>query len=154
MAYLKETKVDGDLYVEGGIYSKTVSTSASSTGEINFPIFTEAIENSLIKFTNDNGENTSSKIVFPGDNTISSSLDNSSVNMNFNGDVSFNNIDSFTYENNIGKTNSSNSEIVLLYESEPQSGDYYTTINGKNYSTRKVLNKEYCFQYKDKLNLK
>lgn len=154
MAYLKETKVDGDLYVEGGIYSKTVSTSASSTGEINFPVFNEAIENSLVKFTSINGENTSSKLVSPGDNTLSSSLSNSSINMNFNGNVSFNNMDSFTYENNIGKTNSANSEIVLLYESEPQTGDYYTTINGKNYSTRKILDKEYCFQYKDKLSLK
>ena len=138
MAFLKKTRIDGDLTVEGSIKSKYISGNLNegSTSYVNFPRVNDTtIVDRLVKF-----EDSSAKLV--------ESLISENIKLSNNYDSAFN---TFSFGNKevdetftditintvYHKINAIDSVLVTLYpNSQPEDGDLYLDIDGVMYSTK------------------
>lgn len=147
MALLKDTKIAGNLIVEGSIKSKQ-AVGIGDEGNPYFPNYEESLPDNLVKFENENSKIKSAELKEAkryenGDYSTLYDYQGKS------GLFSFSKLD---IDVNIANTSTFNSDIVTIYPGTPSPGDLYTTINGVTYTTTFSI-EEPLFIYKDQLTL-
>ena len=145
MALLKDTKIAGNLIVEGSIKSKQ-TVGAGADGNPYFPNYEESLPDNLVKFENENSKIRSAELreakrYENGDYSTLYDYQGKS------GLFSFSKLD---IDVNIANTSTFNSDIITIYPGTPEAGDLYTTIGGITYTTSFSL-MEPRFIYKDQL---
>lgn len=154
MAYLKKSRIDGNLTVEGSIKSKNLSSNLNEDSDkvLPFPSLTDinTISNRIVKFENDNAgltESVVSEEIGKEENNYSLPL----TSVNFSNKHLNETFDRITINKEISELKTIDSSVVLLYEGSPESGDLYIEEDGVTYSTNYQLNQSLRFKYINEL---